>query len=254
MSVTRHSSGTASFLWHLSLWLLVTVQVQVSILLQVREVAGSLSGRGASWERDRLGHLAMDPALNGLPTVISCPINLQGKEVKVSLNVDGVSADTTAKVEMLTEQFKPIPGYSGEHAALVTEANLRQTVQWSSHDGPGFSLEEPGRIRVKVTFEGSRPEDVKLYAIYIDDVSVEGVPGLYVPPEEALEEVGQSLELLGGEVHWESAWDAVLAELIQMGFSDGSETRVVVAEVEGDLKQSVKLLIAAERSSARGVV
>ena len=109
--MTRHSSGTASFLWHLSLWLLVTVQVQVSILLQVREVAGSLSGRGASWERDRLGHLAMDPALNGLPTVISCPINLQGKEVKVSLNVDGVSADTTAKVEMLTEQFKPIPGY-----------------------------------------------------------------------------------------------------------------------------------------------
>ena len=169
----------------------------------------------------------------------------------MSLNVDGVTADTTAKVEMLSEQFKPVPGYSGEHAAVVTEANLRQTVQWVSHDGPGFSLETPGRIRVKVTFEGSRPEDVKLYAIYIDDVSVEGVPGLYVPPEEASEEVEQSLEFLGGEVQWESAWNAVLDELIQMGFSDGSETRAMVAEVEGDLKQSVKLLIAAERSSAK---
>ena len=51
----------------------------------------------------------MDPTLKGEPTVISCPINLQGAKVKVSLNIDGTTSSTPAKVEMLTEEFQSIP-------------------------------------------------------------------------------------------------------------------------------------------------
>merc|ERR1712187_1103141 len=90
--------------------------------------------RCASWKRDRLGYLSMDPALGkATGTVMSCPINLQGKSVKLSLNVDGVGEKSGAvKVEMLTESFKPLPSYGGENAALVQEAGLRQPVVWGS--------------------------------------------------------------------------------------------------------------------------
>lgn len=36
-----------------------------------------------------------------------------------------------------------------------------------------------GRVRVKVSFGGVRPEDIKLYAIYVDLASVEGNPSLF---------------------------------------------------------------------------
>ena len=67
---------------------------------------------------------------------------------------------------MLDEQCRPIDGLSGAGAAAIREPGLRQTAIWNDSQ----SLDLAGRtIRVRVTWQGKRPDDTHLYALYVNE-------------------------------------------------------------------------------------
>jgi hypothetical protein len=65
---------------------------------------------------------------------------------------------------VLDERLRPLPELSGDATLPVREAGLRVPVRWRDRDSAG-ALQEPFRLRV--TCAGLRPEDVRLYAVYV---------------------------------------------------------------------------------------
>jgi hypothetical protein len=84
----------------------------------------------------------------------------------VFLNVGGLSEHSQVQVEVLTERLEPLPGYTAAEGGALTAAGLRQAVRWQAHD----QLEAvQGPIRLRVSFGGLRPEDIRLYAVYVEE-------------------------------------------------------------------------------------
>ncbi len=109
--------------------------------------------------RDGFGRLSQ--VEDGLPGhAVTCLIRPHAP-ARVVVNVEGVTAELPLRVEPLDGQDRPIAGYSGDAAALVTEPGVRQAVVWPS--GP-WTPTEPFAIRVELP-AGS---DGRLYAIYVD--------------------------------------------------------------------------------------
>jgi hypothetical protein len=98
------------------------------------------------------------------PHFISYPITLDGANQKVFVNADGLSEDNYVKVEILDEQFHVLPGYSKNDCAPLTEDGFRQPAVWGAKKTLG-KADKP--IRVRVSFEGERPEDIRVYATYV---------------------------------------------------------------------------------------
>jgi hypothetical protein len=126
--------------------------------------------RVASWPRDRLGYF--EPFLGFKmrsleeAQVVSAPLDLEGKAARVFLNVGGLSEQSQIGVEVLSERFEPISGYTREECAAPREAGLRQPVLWRDRQA---LRDMPGPVRLRVTFGGLRPEDVRLYALYVEE-------------------------------------------------------------------------------------
>lgn len=127
--------------------------------------------RLATWVRDRLGFFEVVSArpTETLPPVsphlVSCPLQLAGP-ARVFVNADGLSEETFLRFEILDERLEDLSGYSGQQSALVRTDGLRQPVTWP----PGAVIEKLRQpVRIRVSFEGLRPEDVRLYAIYLVD-------------------------------------------------------------------------------------
>jgi hypothetical protein len=131
--------------------------------------------RLATWQRDRLGCFAVFrevpvaedeyfPIARPQPHFISCPIPLQEGGSRLFINADGLSEHGPLKVEILDEQFRTLPGYAGDDCLPITESGLRQPVGWRGRE----TIEESDcRVRVKVIWGGLRPEDARLYAVYV---------------------------------------------------------------------------------------
>ena len=120
--------------------------------------------RMVSWERDRLGMLKpFDPRE---ARVISCPIQVTTGEANVYVNASGLNEHSRLRVGLMDEGFRLIPGYSGTDAAVVSEDGLRSPVRWKADRSLRPSL---GRVRLDVQFEGIRPEDCRLHAIYVGE-------------------------------------------------------------------------------------
>ena len=142
----------------------------------------------ARWPRDRLGYAEVvpDPKPDLLmpedthtmfwgkhvelpidktdPHLISCPIQLDKEDPRIFINADGLSEQSTLKVEILDEQFRPVLGYSGDDCISIKGSGLRQPVTWRAKE----ALEKLEQlIRVKVVWGGVRPEDANLYAVYV---------------------------------------------------------------------------------------
>ena len=130
--------------------------------------------RIASWERDRRGsfqaYLGGPFAKTGEddPHIISAPIDLEGKVARLFLNIDCVNEFSNVSVEILDERLNPLPGYWRDLCNAPTEDGFKQLVTWGGKDAIS-SLES--RIRVRVDFTGIRFEDVRLYAIYLNEVT-----------------------------------------------------------------------------------
>jgi len=133
---------------------------------------GSWSARGgvyaASWPRDRLGYFEpfRGNKMRSLHEahVVSAPIDLEGKPARVFLNVDGLSEHSRIDVEVLSERLETVPGYTREECVAPTASGLRQAVRWREHDR---IRNVDGSVRLRLGFGGLRPEDPRIYAIYV---------------------------------------------------------------------------------------
>ena len=140
------------------------------------EIWGFGDVRLAAWPRDRLGFFQKydypgrpawlppgHPFVPVEPHCITCPLRTDG-EAHVYVNVDGTGPHAELRVGVLDEHFRPVPGASGDSCLPVVENGLRQPVRWLGRD---TVPERDGPFRLQVTMAGVRPEDVRLYAIYV---------------------------------------------------------------------------------------
>ena len=130
--------------------------------------------RVATWVRDRLGYFRAFRAFRGSRMrsiqeahFVSAPIDLEGKAARLLLNVDGITEQSGVSVEILDEKFNNVPGYNAESCLTLTESGFEQTVRWRDQESISHIA---GPIRVRVNFTGLRPEDVRLYALYLREV------------------------------------------------------------------------------------
>jgi hypothetical protein len=116
------------------------------------------------WERDRLGML--QPFTAHGARAITCPIEARQGKAKVYVNASGLGEHTQLRVSLLDEGFRPIAGYSGADAAVMTKSELRGALAWK---GGNAIVPSQGRVHVEILFEGVRPEDAKLHAMYVGE-------------------------------------------------------------------------------------
>jgi hypothetical protein len=132
--------------------------------------------RLATWPRDRLGYFQqydyprrpawLPPGQNYFdvaPHLVTCPLRADGP-AHVYVNADGLDGHTALQVEVLDERFRPLPALSGDACLPVQESGLRVAVRWRDHDAVA-GLD--GAFRLQITFAGLRPEDARLYAVYV---------------------------------------------------------------------------------------
>ena len=128
--------------------------------------------RLARWDRDRLGYLrvysgeetGMFSHCEGPQHCVTCPTKLEQSSGQIYANVDGLSQHSEFTIELLDEQFRPLPGYSGEECVPLRESGLRQPVTWKQRSAVG---DIGGPFRMRVNWGGLRPEDAKLFALYV---------------------------------------------------------------------------------------
>ena len=120
--------------------------------------------RAATWGRDRLGHMESYVGPGKDSFIISDLIYLEDAPAKVWLNVSGLSDYSRISVSVLDENFQTLPGYGREECNEVMENGYRIPVSWQRK--LAVSCGQP--VRIRVDFEGIRPEDVRLYAVYLD--------------------------------------------------------------------------------------
>ena len=69
---------------------------------------------------------------------------------EIALNVDGLGDQATLGIELLDDQFRPLPGHAGDSRATAHQPGLRQTIAWS--DGRRtVPMAESWRVRVHST-------------------------------------------------------------------------------------------------------
>jgi hypothetical protein len=133
---------------------------------------GNSSIRMATWERDRLGffHCTANPIEGQTwieavrPHFISAPIKLPKNGGKVFLNADFLSEYGRVKVEILDKQFQPLVGYTSHQQKLFQKnSGFRIPVVWKQHQV--VYSNQP--VRIRIFYEGIRPEDVRIYAVYV---------------------------------------------------------------------------------------
>lgn len=115
-----------------------------------------------SWERDRLGKL--QPFHPEGARAISCPIEVTHGVANVHANVSGLGPYASLRIGLLDEGFRPIEGFSGDAGAVMAETALRMPARWA---GGAAIPADLGRVRLDFHFEGIRPEDIALHAIYV---------------------------------------------------------------------------------------
>jgi hypothetical protein len=118
--------------------------------------------RLATWEKDRLGML--QPFRQAGAQAISCPVRIVEGNSKVYVNASGLGPHSQLRISLLDEGFRPIPGGSGADAAVIRQDGLRSPAKWKMGE---VLTSGQGVVRFSVDFEGVRPEDCRLHAIYV---------------------------------------------------------------------------------------
>ena len=127
--------------------------------------------RVTGWPRDGLGYFS--PYDSGIwaygdgsdPHFVSAPIDLESGAARLTVNVEGINEHSHITVEIQDQAFRPVPGYERDTSQGPAGPGLAQPVTWQDHDVIDGAA---GPIRVRVNFGGVRPEDVRLYAVYLD--------------------------------------------------------------------------------------
>lgn len=125
-------------------------------------------------ERDRFAELIVDETTKGPGNYQTPEIDCQfltsavdlpdDSPARFFLNADGLGEQAFLKIELLDEKTIPIPGYSGENAAIVTASGFQIPIKWT---GRQELTDPPEKVRLRVTFEGSKNTDIRFHAIYL---------------------------------------------------------------------------------------
>src|SRR5207248_3836922 len=100
-------------------------------------------------DRDRFGALAIrNPSETGF--LVTSELKADGP-AKFWVNAQGLSADSSLRIELLDSQERPLPRYSGSRAAIVRESGLRTPVSWQGRNNLTDLAES---FKIKVSFEG----------------------------------------------------------------------------------------------------
>jgi hypothetical protein len=118
--------------------------------------------RLVTWPRDRFGML--QPFRPYDPQTVSTPVQVLSGAARLFVNASGLGQHSQLRIELLDEAFRPLPGFSGDDAAVITEEGFRTPVRWAGSDG---ALPANGPVRIAVRFAGIRPEDACLHALYV---------------------------------------------------------------------------------------
>lgn len=113
--------------------------------------------RMASWTRDRFGWMRPFKPADAL--AVSSTLRLSGP-VQIAANVSGLGEHTRLRMQLLDAGFAPISGY----VATVDTNGLDVPVVWPNGATLTPSL---GDLRLRIDFEGVRPEDARLHAVTI---------------------------------------------------------------------------------------
>jgi hypothetical protein len=96
---------------------------------------------------------------------ITAPLQIAaGTAPRFFVNADGLGAKAALRVELLTAELRPVPGYSGRDAAVVRRSGFQTPVAWG---GRTEIRGLPGRVRLRVVYEGARREGIRFYACYL---------------------------------------------------------------------------------------
>ena len=97
--------------------------------------------------------------------LVTAPVKLKaGKPSKFFLNADGLGEQSTLKVELLDASLKPLPGLSGDAAAVVKQSGFQTPVTFS---GKVEVDNLPDRVRVRITYLGEKMKDIRFNALYV---------------------------------------------------------------------------------------
>jgi hypothetical protein len=144
-----------------------------------QKVAPPRGGVGiAILPRDRFGDLVVEEAGKG-PGAYQLPVirsefttaaiaTTANAAHQFHVNADGLGAEAALKIELLGNDERPLPGYSGANAAIVRESGFQTSIAWT---GKTALRDLPERVRVRVTFEGPRNTDIRFSALYYSDES-----------------------------------------------------------------------------------
>ena len=118
--------------------------------------------RLVTWPRDRLGML--QPFSPAEPQAISCLVRVLSGPASLFVNASGLGEQSRLRLDLLDQGFRPLPGYSGDDAAVIADDGFRIPVRWRDADALPEGNEP---VRIAVRFAGARPEDVRLHAVYV---------------------------------------------------------------------------------------
>jgi len=113
-------------------------------------------------ERDRFGSLGVRE-VEKAGTLITSDLKASGP-VKLWVNAEGLSPQSSLRVELLDMTERPVPGYSGEHAAIVDQSGLRMPVIWK---GRSQTTDLKSAFKIRVNFDGSLRGAISFYALYV---------------------------------------------------------------------------------------
>jgi hypothetical protein len=123
--------------------------------------------------RDRFADLVVEKAGEGpgnyqIPKVtsefITSATPVSKTATRLYVNAEGLGKDASLRIELLDAQERPLPGYSGQDAAIVSQSGFQTPVRWN---GKETASQLPERIRMRVRFEGARNTGIRFSAIYL---------------------------------------------------------------------------------------
>lgn len=128
----------------------------------------------ATLPRDRFGDLVVEEAGKGpgnyqLPVITSEFITMAlpvkaGAAHRFYLNADGLGDEAALRIELLGQDERPLPGWSGADAAVVRQSGFQTPVVWK---GKTEVCGLPDRIRIRAVFEGARNTNIRFSALYL---------------------------------------------------------------------------------------
>jgi len=119
----------------------------------------------ATLPRDRFGDLSVFDTGEGDSEFVTTTLEAKaGAAHRLFVNADGLGPEARLKVELLSHDEKPLPGYSGADAAIVAQSGFQIPAKWKNQETlRGL----PQKYRIKATFEGAQKTSIRFSAFYL---------------------------------------------------------------------------------------